>query len=314
SHFAGSQRYAAIWTGDCIADWPYLLASFQECLNANLLGIVFCGADVAGFIQNPDDELYQRWYQAGAWLPFFRAHSNKDAERREPYLKSEDVQQVVRNAIQTRYKHLPVWYTLFYQHTRDRDPIIRPLFYHYPEDTNVYQIDNQILVGSDILVRAVTEPGVSSVQVYFPGGASEFWVSAEGSEVFAGNGFAEVPVDIQSIPVFYRRQSVIVRKDTVRKNTAEMAQDGFTLYVTLDAYNRSYGILYLDDNTSFNYRDSADYNYIEIIVHDYMYKEVTKIPKGNEAGSYKNVVYTRDASGNLLKDIKINAREETVIN
>ncbi|RZC42685.1 Glyco hydro 31 and/or Gal mutarotas 2 domain containing protein [Asbolus verrucosus] len=308
--------------------------SYQECLNANILGLVFCGADVGGFINNPNDELFQRWYQAAAWLPFFRAHSAKDTPRREPYLKSEEVQSVLRSAIQTRYKHLPQWYTLFYEHTRTGDPIIRPLFYQYPEDTKVYQIDNQLLVGSDILVRAVTEPGVSSVQVYFPGGADEFWFSAEGDDVYAGNGFVDVAVDIRSIPVFYRKGSVVVRKDTVRPNTAEMARDGFTLYVTLDANNKAYGRVYLDDNTSFNYRDSAEYNYIEIIINNYdnitvheidtnsngnftfaidgvVYKSINNFPEANKPGSYKNVAYTKDANGNLLKDIKIYSNEKT---
>ena len=96
----------------------------------------------------------ERWYQAGAWLPFYRAHSSKDTNRREPYLLPEDSQAVIREAIETRYKHLPVWYTLFYEHTRTGDPIIRPLFYQYPEETDAYNIDSQLLVGNfDAFVR-----------------------------------------------------------------------------------------------------------------------------------------------------------------
>lgn len=63
SHFAGSQRFAAIWTGDNVADWQWLKISFPMCLNSNLFGIVFCGADVGGFNNNPTDELLQRWFQ-----------------------------------------------------------------------------------------------------------------------------------------------------------------------------------------------------------------------------------------------------------
>lgn len=65
SHFAGSQRYTAIWTGDSTSTWEYLDISYAMCLNSNLVGIVFCGADVAGFNSDPDDELYQRWFQVG---------------------------------------------------------------------------------------------------------------------------------------------------------------------------------------------------------------------------------------------------------
>jgi alpha-glucosidase (family GH31 glycosyl hydrolase) len=43
--------------------------------------------------------------------------------------------------------HLPVWYTLFYEHVRNGDPVIRPLFYHYPSDPDVFEIDDQLLLG-----------------------------------------------------------------------------------------------------------------------------------------------------------------------
>jgi alpha 1,3-glucosidase len=327
SHFAGTQRYSAIWTGDNTADWGYLSVSYSECLDANLLGIVFCGADIGGFENDPDVELLQRWYQAGVWLPFYRAHSTSGSMRREPYLFDEEVQQVIRNALQLRYKHLPVWYTLFYEHTRNKDPIIRPLFYHYPQDTDVYRISDHLLVGRDILVRAVAEPGVESVQVYFPGGADEHWISVDNAEVYDGNGFVNISVTIDGIPVYYRRGSVIVRKETVRLSSDEMANDGYTLYVNLDADNKASGTVYLDDNTSFNYVDNKEYNYLKIdmdgsdvtltkidedsnsdnfdfIIDQVVVNKLIKEPENGKPGRYEQKLYKRDASQNLLKNLK----------
>lgn len=63
SHFAGTQRYAAIWTGDNMADWGHLKASYAMCLSSALGGFSFCGADVGGFFGNPDKQLLTRWYQ-----------------------------------------------------------------------------------------------------------------------------------------------------------------------------------------------------------------------------------------------------------
>lgn len=65
SHFAGSQRFTAIWTGDNTAKWEYLEISIPQCLNANMLGLVFCGSDIGGERGSGDvtDELLQRWYQ-----------------------------------------------------------------------------------------------------------------------------------------------------------------------------------------------------------------------------------------------------------
>lgn len=70
-HFAGSQRYVAIWTGDNAAEWSHLGASFPMCLSEAIGGISFCGADIGGFFNNPDTELLQRWYQVRTVNIFF---------------------------------------------------------------------------------------------------------------------------------------------------------------------------------------------------------------------------------------------------
>lgn len=69
AHYAGSQRYAAVWTGDNMAEWSHLVVSLPMCLSEALGGISFCGADVGGFFNNPDVELLQRWYQV--WNTYY---------------------------------------------------------------------------------------------------------------------------------------------------------------------------------------------------------------------------------------------------
>lgn len=66
SHFAGSQRYAAMWTGDNNSTWEHFANSFSQCMTGNLFGMVFCGADVGGFFGNTSHELLQRWYQVNS--------------------------------------------------------------------------------------------------------------------------------------------------------------------------------------------------------------------------------------------------------
>lgn len=70
-------------------------------------------ADVGGFFFDPDAELLTRWFQAGIWYPFFRAHAHIDTKRREPWLFGEPYTSIIRAAIVTRYQFLPYWYTLF---------------------------------------------------------------------------------------------------------------------------------------------------------------------------------------------------------
>lgn len=61
---------------------------------------------------------------------------------------SEDIQNRIRNALKLRYAHLPYWYTLFFEHERNGDPVIRPIFYHFPKEIDGFDIDNELLIGT----------------------------------------------------------------------------------------------------------------------------------------------------------------------
>lgn len=82
-------------------------------------------ADVGGFIGDPEPELLVRWYQAGAYQPFFRGHSNMESKRREPWLFGEKNTQIIREAIRERYVLLPYLYTLFYRAHTAAEPVMR---------------------------------------------------------------------------------------------------------------------------------------------------------------------------------------------
>lgn len=123
--FAGSQRTAAMWTGDNEAKWDHLEQAFPMLLAQGIAGMPFAGADVGGFFGNPSKELLTRWYQAGAFYPFFRAHAHIDARRREPYLAGEPYVSIIRDAIRLRYQLLPAWYTAFHRASWEGMPILR---------------------------------------------------------------------------------------------------------------------------------------------------------------------------------------------
>jgi hypothetical protein len=80
------QRHAAIWTGDNDATWAHLAQAAPMLLTIGVSGLTFAGADVGGFFHNPSPELMVRWYQAGSFQPFFRAHAHIETPRREPWL------------------------------------------------------------------------------------------------------------------------------------------------------------------------------------------------------------------------------------
>ncbi|XP_066584343.1 neutral alpha-glucosidase AB isoform X2 [Prorops nasuta] len=253
--FAGSQRTAAVWTGDNSGDWEHLRISYPMCLSLAISGISFCGADVGGFFKNPDAELFTRWNQAAAWLPFFRQHSHIETKRREPWTFNEETTQIVREAFRGRYSYLPLWYTLFREHEVNGTPVIRPLWAHYPTDATTYTIDNQLLLGDSILVCPVFQPAATEVSVYLPGEPNVIWYDVDTMlPVSSQNGLVKVPVTIHKIPVFQRSGSIVPRKMRIRRSTVAMKNDPYTLIVIADKTGNANGTLYIDDESSFEYR------------------------------------------------------------
>uniref|UniRef100_A0A674D350 Glucosidase II alpha subunit n=1 Tax=Salmo trutta TaxID=8032 RepID=A0A674D350_SALTR len=250
--FAGSQRYGAVWTGDNAAEWDHLKISIPMCLSLGLVGVSFCGADVGGFFKSPSTELLVRWYQTGAYQPFFRAHAHLDTPRREPWLFGPENTALIREAVRQRYALLPYWYQLFYHAHHSGQPVMRPLWVEYPQDTATFSMDDQFLLGEDLLVHPVTEEGARGVTAYLPG-KGEVWFDVHTFQKHNGAQNLYIPVTISSIPVFQRGGSIIPRKARVRRSSSCMEHDPYTLFVALSPKRFAQGELYIDDGHTFNF-------------------------------------------------------------
>uniref|UniRef100_A0A665XF44 Neutral alpha-glucosidase AB n=1 Tax=Echeneis naucrates TaxID=173247 RepID=A0A665XF44_ECHNA len=250
--FAGSQRYGAVWTGDNAAEWDHLKISIPMCLSLGLVGISFCGADVGGFFKSPSTELLVRWYQTGAYQPFFRAHAHLDTPRREPWLFGPENTALIREAVRQRYTLLPYWYQQFYQAHRTGQPVMRPLWVEYPQDPATFTLDDEFLIGKDLLVHPVTEEGARGVTAYLPG-KDEVWFDVHTFQRHNGAQNLYIPVTMSSIPVFQRGGSIIPRKLRVRRSSTCMEHDPYTLFVALNSQRKAEGELYIDDGHTFNY-------------------------------------------------------------
>uniref|UniRef100_A0A674D0E5 Neutral alpha-glucosidase AB n=1 Tax=Salmo trutta TaxID=8032 RepID=A0A674D0E5_SALTR len=250
--FAGSQRYGAVWTGDNAAEWDHLKISIPMCLSLGLVGVSFCGADVGGFFKSPSTELLVRWYQTGAYQPFFRAHAHLDTPRREPWLFGPENTALIREAVRQRYALLPYWYQLFYHAHHSGQPVMRPLWVEYPQDTATFSMDDQFLLGRDLLVHPVTEEGARGVTAYLPG-KGEVWFDVHTFQKHNGAQNLYIPVTISSIPVFQRGGSIIPRKARVRRSSSCMEHDPYTLFVALSPKRFAQGELYIDDGHTFNF-------------------------------------------------------------
>ncbi|KAI7904128.1 glycosyl hydrolases family 31-domain-containing protein [Cokeromyces recurvatus] len=254
--YAGVQRVGPIWTGDNIANWESLRYTNPMILGNSMGGVPFTGADVPGFFNNPTPELLTRWYQAGAYQPFFRGHAHIDTKRREPYLSAEPYKSITRDALRERYALLSYWYTLFYDAYKNSTPMMRPMFMEFPDDETVFDMDDQFMVGESILVKPVTTEGTDKVEIYFPG--NEPWYNTKTFiTVAATNGWQTVDAPLDTIPAYYQGGHIIPRRERIRRSSPAMRLDPFTLIVAKSQKGDAVGTLYMDDEETYAFEKGA---------------------------------------------------------
>lgn len=226
--FSGVQRFSAIWTGDNVSSWEHVRLTIPMLTNLSVSGVPFVGADVGGFAENPSGELYTRWLQAAALTPFLRSHSSAGTNNKEPWEYGDNFTRINRATIELRYQFLPYLYTLFYQHEKTGEPVLRPLWYEYPNDVKTYLRDDEYLVGKDLLIAPVLWEGRNIREVYFPDG--DDWCDWETGEVFKGGTTHWLSAPLEKLLVYGRVGSVIPTQPVVQ-HTGEMPRVELTLNV-----------------------------------------------------------------------------------
>lgn len=257
SYYSGSQRLGAMWTGDNQAEWSHLAASIPMLLTHNIAGFPFAGADVGGFFGNPSKELLTRWYQAGAFYPFFRGHAHIDTRRREPYLAGEPYTGIITQALRLRYQLLPAWYTAFHSASVTGAPILQPHYYVHPSDEAAFATEDQFYLGSTgLLVKPIVTEGADTVSIYLP--PNELYYDYFTYATHKGTGSSiTLPAPLDKIPLLMRAGHIIPRKDRPRRSSGLMRFDPYTLVVALSAEGTAEGELYIDDGESYEYQDGA---------------------------------------------------------
>jgi alpha-glucosidase (family GH31 glycosyl hydrolase) len=255
SFYAGSQKWTTIWTGDTAATWEHLKVSVPMLLSLSLCGISNAGGDVGGFIGDPEPELAIRWYQIGQFMPFFRAHSETTTPRREPWLYEEKYMNIIKETIKERYRLLPYWYTVFEEHCRTLEPVLRPIWYHLEEvsDADIMKEQERFMLGDAILVVPILEAKKSTIKNCTKGLEGRWYDYYTKKEVF---GDEEMNVGLERVGVFVKGGEIIPSFDirTYVKSSKDAKESNINLYVALDEQGAAKGKLYVDDGESFNYK------------------------------------------------------------
>jgi alpha-glucosidase len=252
SSYAGQQRYSAVWLGDNMSWWGHLESSIPMIINMGLSGVPFSGVDIGGFNHDCTAELLVRWYETGIFYPFFRNHCSLYGRPQEPWVFGEDVEKLIRNLIEWRYKLLPYIQALFYEHMRAGAPLLRPLAWHYPNDKIAVEIDDQFMFGDKILVAPITVRGRTMRSVYLPEG---LWHPLAGGPPLAGGRTHQQTWPLGSLPAFVR-DGVILPLADIMQNTGEYENVTIVFHCFGD---KCEGEFFDDDGISPNYL-GGDYN------------------------------------------------------
>jgi alpha-glucosidase len=197
---AGMQRYVQTWSGDNYTSWETLRYNIKMALGLALSGVSNTGHDIGGFSgPAPDPELFLRWVQHGIFLPRFSIHSwNDDASVNEPWMYPS-LRASIRDLIRLRYSLVPYFYDLLWRSHDRYEPIIRPTLYDFPDDERCFEENDDMMLGANLLVASIVEPGHQSRRVYLPAGVNwcDFWSGehhAGGQEIELGTAPTRPPL------------------------------------------------------------------------------------------------------------------------
>ncbi|MBF6022902.1 glycoside hydrolase family 31 protein [Lysobacter niastensis] len=254
--YAGTQRYAATWTGDNTASWHHLAQSTPNLLSLGLSGYAMAGDDIGGFIGSPSADLLTRWYQLGAFNPVFRSHAATDTRGHEAWVDGEAHTTLRRAAIEQRYRLMPYLYTLAEENARTGMPLMRPVFLHYPQAEAFYGNDRDFLFGSDLFVAPVADERLDAHAVTLPPGT--WYAFATSQQHVAGKTPMKIDPRPTAVPV-YARAGAIVPMQPLVQHTGETPEGPLQLQVYLPAQGAGdcRGALYQDDGVTMAYRDGA---------------------------------------------------------
>ena len=224
--WAGSQKYAAlIWSGDVPSTFESLRDQLSAGLNMGLAGIPWWTSDIGGFMTDDNRtpefrELLLRWFELAVFSPILRMHgdrgphdipplSDKDfgggylytGQPNELWSYGEEAFQIMKDQLDLRLSIKPYIVSLMEEASATGAPLMRTMFYEFPDDATCWNIDDQYMFGSRYLVAPVLKAGITTREVYLPAGK---WQDIATKTIYEGGQRIQAKAPIEHIPVFER--------------------------------------------------------------------------------------------------------------
>lgn len=220
---AGSHRYPVGFSGDIHMDWEFLDYMPYFTATAANIGYGWWSHDIGGHHRGlRDEELYLRWLQFGVFSPINRIHCcPAEVTSKEPWTLSEPMRATAEKWFRLRHTLVPYLYSASWKNTLEGIPLIRPMYYEWPEEDAAYEADHQYLFG-DLLVAPITEKsrelGMADKKVWLPEG---IWTDIFTDITYTGGRWVSVYRDSGTMPVFARAGTILPLDAAVKNNCAE---------------------------------------------------------------------------------------------
>lgn len=232
--WAGSQRYGAlVWSGDIHSSFDSMRNQLSAGLNMAMSGIAWWTMDIGGFhggnVNDPAfHELMVRWFQWAVFTPILRMHGFRDpvidppvayrdglaqcntGSGNELWSFGEPVYQMLNASLQLRERLRPYVFELMQQAHTQGTPLMRPMFYAYPDQPAVWAHEDQYLFGPDVLVAPVYKAGQTQRTVYLPAG--ETWIDPYSDTAYDGGQTLQCDAPLARIPVFVRQGAAVLSR------------------------------------------------------------------------------------------------------
>jgi alpha-D-xyloside xylohydrolase len=240
SAWAGSQRYPIHWGGDAEITNGAMVGTLRGGLSLGLCGFSFWSHFIGGFSQKSPENLYLRWLAFGVLSSHSRCHG---APPTEPWEYGEGFTTAFRRIVELRYQLMPYIYAQAALASREGHPMLRALFFEYPGDPTSWLIEDQYLLGTDILVAPLMEEAPGR-DVYLPPGS---WIDYQGGENYEGGRWHSMRVGELPVVIFVRDGAAIPHAD-LAQSTGEIDWRSLELRVFCARAEAAEGLICLPED------------------------------------------------------------------
>lgn len=213
----GSHRYPVGFSGDTIISWESLAFQPYFTANASNVGYGWWSHDIGGHMKGyRDEELSTRWIQFGVFSPIMRLHSSNSAfTGKEPWNYNAVSENIMKRYLKLRHEMIPYLYTMNYHASHDGQPLIRPMYYLEPEQSEAYEVPNEYYFGTELVVCPITEPmdkaaGTACVKAWIPEGK---WYDIFSGLKYDGGRMLKLYRLLEDIPVLAKEGAIIPLTD-----------------------------------------------------------------------------------------------------